>query len=157
MTMNDVYTRIKSLVLAGMSGYAACRRLGEDPLKWSKQLSRDPDIVKAKVDGDIRELGRKKPDRHYVEMPWVVDVMVNGMTQTAAAAKYGKPQPYVSLCVKRAKEVLAKDQEAPTPTTTPTPTTQDLDILEDIMRAYAKRLGMRPEALAHDMIHRLAD
>lgn len=174
MTTQDTYNRIKGLVLAGMSGYAACRRAGEDPLKWSKQLSRDPDIVKAKAAGDIKERGRKRPTWHYAEMPWVVDVLQNGLSQTAAAAKHGKPQPYISLCVKRAKA----EQEAPTaaaatsapqaqaqtqtqtPQPTPQPTTPnnvELDAIANILRDAAKRLNMRPEALAYDMIHRLAD
>lgn len=159
MIAPDIYTKIKGFVLAGMSGYAACRKFKEDPLKWSKQLSRDPDIVAAKAAGDIKELGRKRPDTHYTTMPWVVDVMVNGMSQTAAAAKHGKPQSYISVCVKRAKAVLARSQTTeptPSPAAPPNPTELELDLIADMLRSAAKRLNTRPEALAHDMIGRLA-
>lgn len=118
--MKDIYDSIKADVLAGMSGYAACTRHREDPLKWAKRLSTDPDIVKAKADGSIpdRSTNTKSP-QHYRKMPCVIDVLDNGMTRSAAAAKHGVSQPYVTRCVQKAQ--AAPTTSAPAPQSTPQP------------------------------------
>lgn len=121
MTHDQTYEDIKADVLAGMSGYAACQRHREDPLKWAKRISTDPDIVKAKASGEIKDRSTNtKPPDHYRRMPWVVDVLDNGMTRLGAAAKHNVSQPYVSRCVQKAQEAPT----TPTPTTTTTTTPQ---------------------------------
>lgn len=106
----DLYPQIKALVLGGMSGYAACKQLREDPLRWAKRISEDPDIVKAKRDGLIPDKGSKKVGaEHYRSLPHVIDVLEHGMTQTEAAKKYGLSQPLVCKHVNKARE-----QPAPT-------------------------------------------
>lgn len=157
MHKDQTYEDIKAEVLGGMSGYAASKKRGLPSLTYANRLANDPDIVAAKASGQIKSLARRhKTQESFSRLPHVRAVLEQGMTQTAAAQKFGISQPIVSRHVRLA-QAEAPTTSAPQPTTTPPTTPPDLDILADIMRAYAKRLNMRPETLAHDMIHRLAD
>jgi predicted DNA-binding protein (UPF0251 family) len=114
MDNNTTYSLIKADVLAGMSGYAACHNHGEDPLKWAKRLSMDPDIVAAKASGSIKDRATKRmPPSYFRALPFVVDVLDNGMTQSAAARKHGVSQPHVNASVKRAREATEMFTDAP--------------------------------------------
>lgn len=119
MTHDNTYELIKAEVLAGKSGYAASQKYGVDSLKYAKRLSTDNDIVNAKAEGTVKDRAKwKRSPDHYRHLPHVIDVLENGMTQTAAAAKHGVSQPLVNRHVKQALDGQPKPttNDAPNPT-----------------------------------------
>ena len=137
---------MKAAILAGETYAAVGKRFNCDGRQVYRILVNDPDIVKAKAAGDLRPRSAKLTAETALQDPAVADVILNGMTVNAAAKKHGIAQPVLWLRVSKVKAQM-----------NPTPTEDDLNKVADMLRKAAKRLNMRPEALAHDMIHRLAD
>lgn len=162
MYMEQKLQQAKNHVLAGKTYEVAAKLSGYgSKIDLYNALNNDPDIVAARADGTLKT--RAKPAKrldHYSSKPHVRAVMA-GMSQSDAAKKFGVSQPLVSRHVRLAEqEAPTTSTSAPTPQPTPQPTTPnnvELDAIANILRDAAKRLNMRPEALAYDMIHRLAD
>lgn len=164
--MEQKLQQAKSHVLAGKTYEAAAKLSGYgSKIDLYNALNNDPDIVAARADGTLKT--RTKPAKrsdHYSSKPHVRAVMA-GMSQSDAAKKFGVSQPLVSRHVRLAEqEAPTTATSAATPTSTPTPQptppvppTSDLDFLVDIVRSYATRTGQRPEAVAYQLMHRLAD
>lgn len=98
---------LKARVLAGETYYAIGKELGVNPLELSSALKRDPDIAAARREGLIRTRAPRQAPDHYASLPYVQDVLLHGMTASAAASKHGVSQPWVSRCVARAKVAAA--------------------------------------------------
>lgn len=140
----NLFQAVKDLVLQGVSGYAAAKQCGLDPLAVAKQLSRDPDIAAAKASGAIQtRIRRKANPTHYAKLPWVVDVLQNGMTQAAAAEKHGISQGRVSQTVRRAQE-----ESAPPPPPQP-PTDPELQAITLLISSYAARHNLSTKQVLH--------
>lgn len=129
------FERIKQLVLSGCSGYAACRKVGVDHMKYIKRIAADPDIVAAKASGAIKDLAKRRVSaEHYRNLPHVVDVLDNGMSQTASAAKHGVSQPLVARHIAKAKDAAPPPPPPPTPIQDP-----ELSAIHALIKAYADR------------------
>jgi len=147
MTNTDNYTNIKAAVLSGMSGYAAARKYGVEPLSVAKRLSTDPDIVAAKAAGTVKSRAKRhKTTSHYLNLDYVKAVLEGGLSQTAAAAQFGKAQSQVAFGVKKAREELASLGR---PTKSPPKAQQanhiqdpEIDALRALAAAYAARHGL---------------
>lgn len=153
---------IKAAILAGETYKAVAERYGVFQPEVHTLLRLDPDIVAAKAAGELRVRGRGKLTlEECLADPAVADVINGGMSTNAAAAKHGISQPTLWAKVKRAKDLINPPKQnpkpQPKPTPEPTPNDHELNLIADMLRSAAQRLGMRPEALAHDMVHRLAD
>lgn len=141
MTHDQTYEDIKADVLGGMSGYAASKKRGLPSLKYANRLANDPDIVAAKEAGQIRHLAKRtKSDHDYRRRPHVIDVLDNGMTQAAAAAKHGVSQPLVARHIKLA---LAGASQP----TTPQPYSPEAQTLATTLRLLAASSGKSAKAL----------
>jgi transposase-like protein len=117
-------------------------------------LRQDPDIVAAKAAGELRVRGRTKLSlEDCLADPAVADVITNGMSTNAAAAKHGISQPTLWAKVKRAKDLISPPKPKPAPTTiTPTSPakpqlvtpTQDPEIsaVKSLVEAIAHRKGL---------------
>lgn len=150
--MNTQLEQAKALILAGETYPDTAKAVGYgNHAALHAALKDDPDIVAAKANGQLRSRATKGPE-HYARKPYVQAVL-NGMTQSEAAKKYGVSQPLVGRHLKMAAGAT------PPPPTQPTSPNNDieLNLIADMLRSAAKRLGMRPESLAYDMLHRLAD
>lgn len=117
---------------------------------------------KTKVEQQIDELA-----------PLIAAVLAGGLAPKEAAEKAQVSSNRMYYLIKAYRESKGVEgrlravaaRKAPTTSTStpppqPTPTTPnnvELEAIANILRDAAKRLNMRPEALAHDMIHRLAD
>lgn len=140
----DVFERIKQLVLSGCSGYAACRKVGVDHMKYIKRISSDPDIVAAKASGAIKDLAKRRVTaEHYRALPHVVDVLDNGMSQTASAAKHGVSQPLVARHIAKAKDA------APPPPQPQPPTDPELQAITLLISSYAARHNLSTKQVLH--------
>lgn len=138
-------SEIKAAILGGESYNTVAKRYQCDATQVLRLLKNDPDIVKAKAAGLLNKRAPVLTAENVLQDPAVADVILNGMNVHAAAKKHGKTYAALWNKVEKAKKLLPVDTE------------KELAELADMLRSAAKRLNMRPEALAHDMIHRLAD
>lgn len=133
---------LKAEVLAGKSIYAVSQAHGINPLTLSRALIKDPDIVKAKAAGVIRQRkGGAPAKKDYTKLPYVIDVIQHGMSTTAAAKKHGISQPVVWNKVKAAREHMEATKAAtPTPTPQSTPPLPEtlLTATKDLSEAFAR-------------------
>lgn len=136
----EIKVQAKEMVLEHVSYRKIAAKFGVDQRDIYNALRNDPDIVAARVAGQLNPPRNRDHVSDYTQHPWVIDVLEHGMTQTAAAIKHGKSQPYVNQCVKKAKAQLEHtlNREPPPP---PTPPTQDPEIaaISTLITAYALR------------------
>lgn len=130
---------LKAEVLTGKSIYAVSQAHKINPLTLSRALIKDPDIVKAKAAGVIRQRkGGAPAKKDYTKLPYVIDVIQHGMSTTAAAKKHGISQPVVWNKVKAAREYMEATKAA---TPTPTPTPQSTPPMPETLLAATKDLS----------------
>lgn len=139
---------------------AICRRHGVPSGKTHLQLGKvRPDLLGPRSErlgfSTLRKPG-SVPDN--VKDQAVAEVLAGRLVKDVAV-EYGIPAPtlYKHAAAERAKR--PPTTSAPTPQPTPQPTTpnNDLDFLVDIVRSYATRTSQRPEAVAYQLMQRLAD
>ena len=112
---------IKAAILAGETYKAVAERYGVFQPEVHTLLRYDTDIILAKAAGELRVRGRTKLSlEECLADPAVADVITNGMSTNAAAAKHGISQPTLWAKVKRAKDLISPPKRPPT-TSTPTP------------------------------------
>ena len=130
----------KRLILSGLSYAKAAKQVGLDSFTLLNRLRDDKDILAAKAAGLLNKPRNTARRVKYAELPCVIDVVQNGMTQAEAAEKHKVSQPYISRCVRKAREELA--QAAPTtPVSTSTTPVADpeIDAIKALLNAYAAR------------------
>ena len=70
----------------------------------------------------------------------MIDVVQNGMTQAEAAEKHKVSQPYISRCVRKAREELAQAAPTTSVSTSTTPVADpEIDAIKALLNAYAAR------------------
>lgn len=148
----QIKAQAKELILARVSYSKAATKLQVDPLQLYNALCRDHDIVAAKAAGRLNPAKNTTKRTDYTNQPWVIDVMHNGMSQMAAAAKHGKSQAFISQCLRKAKEQLAQRgtsaEPAPPPPPQP-PTDPDLQAITLLISSYAARHNLSTKQVLH--------
>lgn len=113
----------KRLILSGLSYAKAAKQVGLDSFTLLNRLRDDKDILAAKAAGLLNKPRNTARRVKYAELPCVIDVLQNGMTQAEAAERHKVSQPYISRCVRKAREELASsapaNEVAPTETKDP--------------------------------------
>ena len=148
----------KRLILSGLSYAKAAKQVGLDSFTLLNRLRDDKDILAAKAAGLLNKPRNTARRVKYAELPCVIDVLQNGMTQAEAAEKHKVSQPYISRCVRKAREELA--QAAPTnataPTTAPPPAADpEIDAITLLIKSYATRHSIDPQTLCETLKQRL--
>ncbi len=98
----------KRLILSGLSYAKAAKQVGLDSFTLLNRLRDDKDILAAKAAGLLNKPRNTARRVKYAELPCVIDVVQNGMTQAEAAERHKVSQPYISRCVRKAREELAQ-------------------------------------------------
>lgn len=138
---------IKAAILAGETYKAVAERYGVFQPEVHTLLRHDPDIVAAKASGDLRARGRSKLTLdECLADPAVADVITNGMSTNAAAAKHGISQPALWTKVKRAKDLISPPKQKPVeqPKSQPAPPQRDPEVsaVKSLVEAIAHRKGL---------------
>jgi hypothetical protein len=110
----------KRRILARESYNDVAHRLGVPSLKLYNLLANDPDIVAAKAAGKLNS-SKRYGAHHFSNLPHVVDVLRNGLSQTEAAKKHGKFPSQVSRDVKKAMDEQGAAGAAPVEATQQAP------------------------------------
>lgn len=135
----------KRLILSGFSYAKAAKQVGLDSLTLLNRLRDDKDILAAKAAGLLNKPRNTARRVKYAELPVVIDVLQNSLTQAEAAEKHKVSQPYISRCVRKAREELAQaapiaKTEAPTNANDAVPSADpEIDAIKALLAAYAAR------------------
>ena len=130
----------KRLILSGLSYAKAAKQVGLDSFTLLNRLRDDKDILAAKAAGLLNKPRNTARLVKYAELPCVIDVVQNGMTQAEAAEKHKVSQPYISRCVRKAREELAQAAPTTSVSTSTTPVADpEIDAIKALLNAYAAR------------------
>lgn len=135
----------KRLILSGLSYAKAAKQVGLDSFTLLNRLRDDKDILAAKAAGLLNKPRNTARLVKYAELPCVIDVVQNGMTQAEAAEKHKVSQPYISRCVRKAREELAQvapakvdaTHNAPTSATVPAAGPNEVNLIMQMAQALA--------------------
>lgn len=126
------------MILSGLSYAKASKQVGLDSFTLLNRLRDDKDLLAAKAAGLLNKPRNTTRRAKYAELPCVIDVLQNGMTQAEAAEKHKVSQPYISRCVRKAREELPANANtnanAPLPSADP-----EIDAIKALLAAYAAR------------------
>jgi hypothetical protein len=104
----DTINQARELVLRRVSYAKAAKTLGVEVLDLLNAMRTDPALAAARAQGKLNQPKRKAGPDHYRKLPHVIAVL-GGMSQTDAAAQFGKTQPQISRDVKHARAEVGPD------------------------------------------------